>query len=80
MASGIATIINNYGVSRLQVSSVAALGGVSPLTCVLLGVLIDHNPLHWYHGVGGILILAGAIGVNLLAIRQQEKTAGIKKP
>ncbi len=76
MASLVATCINNYGVARLQASSVTALNGLSPLTGVLLGVLLDGEKLYWYHAVGGVLILAGATGVNLLAQkRAKEKKA-----
>ncbi len=70
MASLVATCINNYGVARLQVSSVTALNGLSPLTGVLLGVFMDGEALHWYHVVGGLLILAGGTGVNLLGIKK----------
>ncbi len=75
MASLVATCINNYGVARLQASSVTALNGLSPLTGVLLGVFLDGESLYWYHIAGGLLILTGAMGVNLIAARK----AAVKK-
>lgn len=72
MASIVGHLINNYGLSRLQASRVVALNGISPMTSVALGVLINHEAFDWYHAVGGVLVLVGATGINLLA---QKKTA-----
>ncbi len=79
MASLVGAIINNFGLARLQASRVVALNGISPMTSVVLGVLINHEAFRWYHAVGGVLVLAGATGINLLAQKKikpesQEKT------
>ena len=67
MASLIGAMINNFGLAKLQASRVVALNGISPVTSVVLGVLINHESFHWYHAVGGILVLIGATGINRLA-------------
>jgi drug/metabolite transporter (DMT)-like permease len=70
VASIVGHLINNYGLSRLQASRVVALNGISPMTSVALGVLINHETFGWYHAVGGVLVLVGATGINLLAQRK----------
>ena len=67
MASLIGAMINNFGLAKLQASRVVALNGISPVTSVILGVLINHESFHWYHAVGCILVLIGATGINRLA-------------
>ena len=68
-----ATIMNNYAVSRIQASSVSALGGISTITSILLGVLVNGEVLDWYHYVGIVMILCGGIGVNYITQRRLEK-------
>lgn len=70
MASILGHLINNYGISKIQISRVVALNGISPMTSVALGVLINHEAFGWYHAVGGVLVLIGATGINLLAQRK----------
>ena len=72
MASIVGSLFNNYGLSRLQASRVVALNGISPMTSVALGVLVNHEIFGWYHAVGGVLVLVGATGINLLAQRKAE--------
>ena len=73
MASLVGAMINNFGLAKLQASRVVALNGVSPMTSVALGVLINHEAFRWYHAVGGILVLIGATGINLLAQKKVDK-------
>lgn len=73
MASLVGAMINNFGLARLQASRVVALNGVSPMTSVVLGVLINHEAFRWYHAVGGVLVLIGATGINLLAQKKVDK-------
>lgn len=68
-----ATMMNNYALSRIQASSVSALGGISTITSIVLGVLVNQEVLYWYHYVGIVMILLGGIGVNYIAQRRLEK-------
>ena len=68
-----ATVMNNYAVSRIQASSVSALGGISTITTVMLGVLVNGEVLDWYHYAGIVMILCGGIGVNYITQRRLEK-------
>ncbi len=59
-----ATGINNYALSKIPVSSVSALGGMTMVVTVLAGVIVNGETFTLYHLLGTILILAGGIGVN----------------
>ena len=72
LSSIVATLMNNYALSRIQASSVSALGGFTTITSIVLGVLVNHEILYWYHYVGMVMILVGGIGVNYIAQRRSE--------
>ena len=73
LSSIMATLMNNYALRHIQASSVSALGGFSTITSIILGVLVNKEILHWYHYVGMVMILIGAIGVNYITQRRLEK-------
>jgi len=73
LSSIIATMMNNYALSRVQASSVCALGGIGTITSVVIGIVVNKEILYWYHIVGAVMILIGAIGVNYLTQRKSEK-------
>ncbi len=74
-SSIVATMMGNYGLSKIQASSVSALGGISTITSIVLGVLVNNEVLRWYHIVGAILILTGGIGINKLAKNKNNSAA-----
>ncbi len=74
LSSIIATLMNNYALSRIQASSISALGGISTITSIFLGVIVNDETLFWYHYVGMVMILVGGIGVNYIAQRRLEKS------
>lgn len=59
-----ATAINNYACSKIQISSVSALGGLTMVVTVLAGVIVNQDSITVTHLIGTILILAGSVGVN----------------
>lgn len=73
LSSIVATMMNNFALSRVQASSVCALGGIGTITSVVIGIVVNKEILFWYHIVGAIMILVGAIGVNYLTQRRLEK-------
>lgn len=71
----VATAMNNFALSRMQVSTMAAFGGLSTLTTVVIGVLIGNETLYYFHYIGLALILARMIGVSVIAIRRDRQKA-----
>ncbi|GAA3413444.1 DMT family transporter [Paenibacillus hodogayensis] len=60
-----ATAINNYACSKIQISSVSALGGLTMVVTVLAGVMVNQDRFTLAHLIGTVLILAGSVGVNV---------------
>jgi len=69
----VATSMNNYALARMQLSSMAAFGGVSTFVTVLIGVLFFNERLYYYHIIGFTLILIRMFGVNYISIKKEKK-------
>ena len=69
------TLMNNYSMSRLQASTVAAFGGVSTVVTILIGVLFLEEKLYYFHYIGFTLILIRMIGVSWVAIKKDKKSS-----
>ena len=71
----IATSMNNYAVSKLQVTTVSAFGGLSTLVTIAIGCLVGGEQLYSFHWIGLSLILIHMIGVSCISIRKAKKKA-----
>lgn len=69
------TLMNNFSMSRLQASTVAAFGGVSTVVTILIGVLFLEEKLYYFHYIGFTLILIRMIGVSWVAIKKDKKSS-----
>ena len=69
----IATGMNNYALSRMQVSTMAAFSGVSTFVAVVAGVIFGGEKLYYFHYVGLSLILLRMIGVSVISINNDRK-------
>ena len=73
----IATVMNNYALSKLQVSTVSAFGGVSTVVTVLIGVIFNNEVVEYFHLIGFAFILVRIVGVSAIAIiRDKKKSQG----
>lgn len=70
----LATLMTNFAISKIQPSSVSALGALSTVVTIAVGVIFKGDDLGWYHIVGTVLILCGSVGINYLT----QKRASIK--
>jgi len=68
----VATGMNNYAMSKVQISTVAAFSGLSTFVTILLGVLLRGERLYPFHFIGLSLILARMIGVSVISIRRDR--------
>ena len=71
----IATVMNNYALSKLQVSTVSAFGGVSTVVTVLIGVIFNNEVVEYFHLIGFAFILVRIVGVSAIAIMRDKKKA-----
>ena len=75
----VATGMNNYAMSKIQLSTMAAFSGLSTLVTILVGVMFRGERLYAFHFIGLALILARMIGVSVISIRRDRKRASAEK-
>lgn len=68
----VATSMNNYAMSKVQLSTASAFGGVSTFVTVLIGVVCGEK-LYGFHIIGFLLILIRMIGVSYISIKNNKK-------
>ena len=69
----IATGMNNYALSKIQVSTMAAFSGVSTFVTVMVGVIFGGEELYYFHYIGLSLILLRMVGVSAISIKNDRK-------
>lgn len=77
-----ATVMSNYALSKIKISTFSAFGGVSTIVTVLIGVLFADEKLMYFHYIGFPLILARMVGVCVIDIikdKKNEKLAALEK-
>ena len=75
----IATAMNNYSISKVSMSTVAAFGGVSTIVTVLAGVIFGGESIQIYHLIGFPFVFARMIGVSAISIMMDKKKLKIEK-
>ncbi len=74
-----ATMMSNYSLSKLKISTCSAFGGVSTVVTVLVGVIFNSEPLMYFHYIGFPFILARMIGVSAVDIVKDRKKLKAEK-
>ena len=74
----LATGINNYCLSKMQVSTMSAFSGVSTLVTIIIGVFIGGEEMYYFHYIGLALIVTRMVGVAVIAMRRDANTVSIK--
>lgn len=72
LSTVMATAMNNYALSKMQVSTMMAFGGISTLVTIAVGVCIQGETLYFYHIIGLVCIVVRMIGVSYIAIRRDR--------
>ena len=68
-----ATMMSNYSLSKLKISTCSAFGGVSTIVTVLVGVIFAGEEIMYYHYIGFPFILARMIGVSAIDIVKDKR-------
>ena len=68
-----ATMMSNYALSKIKISTFSAFGGVSTIVTVLIGVIFAGEKLMYFHYIGFPFILARMIGVCVIDIIRDRK-------
>ncbi|WP_294081370.1 DMT family transporter [Proteiniphilum sp. UBA5384] len=66
LSSFLTSFLTNNALKVIPASQVSIFNNFSPVIAVFAGVLFLNETLHLYHIIGGIMVLVGIIGVNLL--------------
>ncbi|MBQ8868198.1 MAG: DMT family transporter [Oscillospiraceae bacterium] len=69
----VATGMNNFAVSKLQLSTMAAFGGVSTLTTIFVGAVFEGEKILPFHIIGFTLIFIRMFGVSAINIINDRK-------
>ena len=69
----VATGMNNFALSKLQSSTMAAFGGISTLVTIAVGVFFGGEHLELYHVIGIAFIVLRMVGVSFIAIRRDRQ-------
>jgi len=60
----VATLANNYALSKVKPSVISAFSGVSTITTIVLGATIGGESIEHFHIIGTVLIICCVFGVN----------------
>ncbi len=67
-----ATGMNNFALSRMQASTMAAFSGLSTLVTIAVGVIFGGETLYPFHIVGITLIVLRMVGVSYIQIKREK--------
>ena len=71
----VATAMNNFALSKMQSSTMAAFAGISTLVTIAVSVALGGETLRPFHFIGLSFILVRMVGVSVIAIRREKKRA-----
>ena len=73
MSTIFATMMSNYALSKIKISTFSAFGGVSTIVTVLIGVIFANEKLMYFHYIGFPFILVRMIGVCAIDMYKDRK-------
>ncbi|KOY17484.1 DMT family transporter [Paenibacillus xylanivorans] len=59
------TLLASYALTHLEASKMSVFSNLSTLISIAGGAWILHEPVHGYHFIGALLIIAGVLGTNM---------------
>lgn len=71
LSSVVAFFGMNYFIARIGAARSAVFANLATIVSVAAGIGLRGEPFHWYHLVGGILILLGVAGTNRFGTRER---------
>ena len=66
LSSFLTSFLTNSALTAIPASQVSIFNNFSPVIAVFSGILFLNETLHAYHIIGGIMVLTGIVGVNVL--------------
>lgn len=69
VSSVVGFFMMNYMLSKVEASRSAVFANLVTIVSIIAGVMILGDPFHWYHVVGGGLIIIGVWGTNHFRVK-----------
>lgn len=66
LSTFVTSFLTNNALTVIPASQVSVFNNMSPVIAIFAGVLLLNETLFGYHIIGGIMVLAGIIGMNVL--------------
>ena len=78
LSTVVATVMNNFALSRIQISTMSAFGGLSTVVTIAVGVIFRDEALMIYHYIGLPFIILRMVGVSVISIRKSREELKLK--
>lgn len=72
LSSLVTSYLSNFALSKIEASQMSVFSNVATLITIVAGVLFLQEALHFYHLIGGIMIIIGVVGTNLVGARSKK--------
>jgi len=73
LSSLVTSFLANFVLSKIEAAKMSVFSNVATLITILAGVLFLQEAFHFYHVIGGIMIIAGVVGTNFMGARSKTK-------
>lgn len=70
LSSFLSSFLTNNALTVIPASQVSIFNNFSPVIAVFAGILFLNESLQIYHIIGGLMVLMGIVGVNILKQKQ----------
>ncbi len=74
LSTFLTSFLSNNALSIIPAAQVSIFNNFSPVLSVFGGILFLNERLHIWHIIGGLLVLAGIIGVNVFRKQESQKS------
>ncbi|GAB1787245.1 MULTISPECIES: DMT family transporter [Priestia] len=64
--------LSNYALSKIAAAQMSVFSNVATLITIIAGVLFLNEAFHFYHLIGGIMIIIGVIGTNFAGKKSKK--------
>ncbi|WP_051085484.1 DMT family transporter [Desulfitobacterium hafniense] len=73
LSSLVTSFLANFVLSKIEAAKMSVFSNVATLITILAGILFLQEAFHFYHVIGGMMIITGVVGTNLMGARSKAK-------
>ncbi len=66
LSTVVSSLLTNFALKVIPASQVSIFNNMSPIITVFAGIIFLNESLYYYHIVGGLMVMLGIVGVNVL--------------